>query len=127
MVENIDAHEKLWAEEETLLIFSEMALENGEAVIEEITNVDLAVVRVPGDWPDRPACRFTQHLQVAIHPIPVHNRTRCNRIATLCGDRLRFDCRYESWVQVVHDRPPLRVDLAPLADSLSQAESGKVT
>ncbi len=90
-------------------------------------DVDLAIVRVPADWPERPAHRFTQYREVAIHPMAVHNRTRCNRIVTLCGDRLRFDYRYESWVQVVHDRPPLRVDLAPLADVLTRAEDGKRT
>lgn len=126
MVEDIDAHKELWADEDGLLTASEMALESGEAVIEEVADVDLAVVRLPGDWPERPAHRFTQHRQVAIHPMAVHNQTGCNRIVTLCGDRLRFDYRYESWVQVVHNRPPLRVDLTPLADSLTHAEDGKV-
>ena len=52
----------------------------------------------------------------------VHNRTSCNRIATLCGDRIGFTYRYESWVQMVSHRPPQRIDLAPLAAQLSEAD-----
>jgi hypothetical protein len=122
MVEDIDAHEELWAEEDALLTASEDALERGEATLEEVADVDLAIVRVPEDWASRTAHRFTQHRDVVIHPMAVHNATRCNRITTLCGDRLRFDYRYESWVQVVNERPPLRVDLAPLAAALNTAE-----
>lgn len=125
MIDDIEAHENLWADEDALLTASEKALETGEATIEEVGDVYLAIVRVPADWPERPAHRFTQYREVPIHPMAVHNRTRCNRIVTLCGDRLRFDYRYESWVQVVHDRPPLRVDLAPLADALTRAEDAK--
>ena len=52
----------------------------------------------------------------------IHNRTQCNRIATICGDRFRFDYRYESWVQMVTHRPPPRIDLQPLTDKLRSME-----
>ncbi len=42
-------------------------------------------------------------------------------LAMLCSGRMRFDYRYESWVQVVGDQPPRRVDLARLADALNEA------
>ena len=77
------------------------------------------MVQVPAGWPDRPAHRFTQQRQVMIHPMAVHNRTGCNRIATVCGDRIHIAYRYESWVQMVSRRPPPRVDLKPLAAELS--------
>lgn len=119
---DLDGHRALWADEDALLSASEAALEGGEATIEEIAGVDLAVVRVPADWPERPAHRFTQQRQVMIHPMAVHNRTDCNRIATISGDRISFSYRYESWVQMVSQRPPARVDLAPLAGELSARE-----
>jgi hypothetical protein len=52
----------------------------------------------------------------------VHNRTSCNRVATLCGTRIGFSYRYESWVQMVSHRPPQRIDLSPLAAQLSEAD-----
>jgi hypothetical protein len=126
IVEDIDAHKELWADEDAMLTASEQAFENGEATLEEVTELDLAVVRLPAGWSERPAHRFTQQRDVMIHPMAVHNRTHCNRIATLGGDKLRFDYRYESWVQMASRRPPLRVDLAPLAQTLSGAEGGKI-
>lgn len=96
----------------------------GEATIEEIAPLDLAVVRLPADWPERPAHRFTQQRRVMIHPMAVHNRTACNRVATLCGDRFSFTYRYESWVQMLSHRPPPRVDLKPLAAGLAEREGG---
>lgn len=119
---DLEGHRALWAEEDALLSASEAALEHGEATIEEFADVDLAVVRVPAGWPERLAHRFTQQRQVMIHPMAVHNRTACNRIATLCGDRIGFAYRYESWVQMVSQRPPARVDLTPLAAALSERE-----
>ncbi len=122
IVEDVDGHRPLWVEEDDLLGMSEVALDRGEATIEELEDVDLAVVRVPPGWPERTAHRFTQHRDVFIHPMAVHNRTRCNRVATICGDRLRFDYRYESWVQMVTHRPPPRIDLQPLAETLGDME-----
>lgn len=122
IVDDIEGHRELWQEEDDLLSASEAALESSEATIEEVADLDLAVVRVPAGWPERPAHRFTQHRDVFIHPMAVHNRTACNRVATVCGDRFAFGYRYESWVQMVTRRPPLRVDLHPLAAALSERD-----
>lgn len=122
LVADVESHRELWQEEDELLTASEAALDSGEARIVEHAAADLAVVTVPAGWPDRPAHRFAQNRDVVIHPMAVHNRTSCNRIATVCGDRLGFGYRYESWVQMVTRRPPLRVDLTPLAARLSGME-----
>lgn len=127
LLADLEGHRDLWQDEDDLLTASEEALDGGEATIEEIAEVDLAVVRVPLDWPERPAHRFTQQRRVMIHPMAVHNRTACNRVATLCGERMAFTYRYESWVQMVSRRPPLRVDLTPLAQVLSEREGGTHT
>ncbi len=121
---DLAGHRALWQDEDDLLTASEAAVARGEATIEEIAPLDLAVVRLPADWPERPAHRFTQQRRVMIHPMAVHNRTACNRIVTLCGDRISFTYRYESWVQMVSRRPPLRVDLKPLAAVLTEREGG---
>ena len=122
IVDDLEGHWDLWADEDALFAASERALARGEATIEEIADVDLAVVRVPAGWPERPAHRFTQQRRVMIHPMAVHDRTACNRIATICGNRFAFNYRYESWVQMVSRRPPARVDLKPLAAALTQRE-----
>src|SRR5262249_45648034 len=117
--EDVEGHRALWADEDALLEAGERALAAGEATIEEHVEADLAVVRVPADWPDRPAHRYAQHLGVPIHRMAVFSRTSCNRIATLCGDRIDLTYRYESWVQMMSRRPPPRVDLSGLAAQLS--------
>jgi hypothetical protein len=122
LIDDVEGHRALWADEDALLDASERAVAAGEVTIEERADVDLAIVRVPADWPDRPAHRYARHLDVPIHRMAVHNRTSCNRVAMLCGDRIGFTYRYESWVQMVSHRPPQRIDLSPLAVALSEAE-----
>jgi hypothetical protein len=123
LIEDVEGHRALWAEEDALLEASEGAFLSGEATIEERRDVDLAIVRVPAGWPDRPAHRYAQHLNVAIHRMAAYNRTACNRVALLCGNRVNFSYRYESWVQLVSHRPPRRVDLSPLAARLTEMDN----
>ena len=122
LIDDVEGHRALWTDEDALLSASERAIASGEATIEERADVDLAIVRVPADWPDRPAHRYARYLGVPIHRMAAYNRTSCNRIATLCGDRIGFTYRYESWVQMVSHRPPQRIDLSPLAAQLSEAD-----
>jgi hypothetical protein len=125
LIDDVEGHRALWADEDALLEASERAVAAGEVTVEERAEVDLAIVRVPAEWPDRPGHRFAQHLNVPIHRMAVHNRTSCNRVATLCGNRIGFSYRYESWVQMVSHRPPPRIDLSPLAAALSEAEGAR--
>jgi len=122
IVADPEGRRDLWQEEDDLLTASERAFDDGAVTIEEVPDVDLAIVRVSPDLPirDMPLAR---HNFVVIHPMAVHNRTACNRVATLCGDHLRFGYRYESWVQMVTDPPPPRVDLKALAETLSERDT----
>jgi len=122
LIDDVEGHRALWTDEDALLAASERAIASGEVTIEERSEVDLAIVRVPADWPDRPAHRYAKHLGVPIHRMAVHNRTSCNRVATLCGNWISFSYRYESWVQTVSHRPPPRIDLSPLAAQLSETD-----
>src|SRR5262249_19641145 len=85
LIEDVEGHRALWADEDALLDASERAFASGEVTIEERPEVDLAIVRVPAEWPERPAHRFANHLGVPIHRMAVHGRTSCNRVAMLCG------------------------------------------
>jgi hypothetical protein len=124
---DIEAYRDLWADEEALLDDSERAIDSGEVRLEEMAGADLVVVHIPETWRDRPAHRFAQDRRVLCHPMAIHNRSRRNRVAVVCGRRLWFGYRYESWVQMVNDPPPQRVDLHPLAAELSALEPDGTT
>jgi hypothetical protein len=122
LIERIDSHRDLWGDEDSLLEASERALDSGEIAIEEDDAVDLAVVRIPADWPERLPHHDTNALDASAHRMAIHNRTKCNRIAVLCGASIRFTYRYESWIQMTSARPKPRVDLAALAAELSEMD-----
>ncbi len=106
---------KYWEAEDRMLTDSERALRRGGVTIEELPEVDLAIVRIAEG-----------RARETVHPMAINNATRCNRILMRQGRR--YDCayRYESWVQFISKPPPPRVDLAPLAEALSGDEPGAV-
>ena len=116
-----DNYRELWALEDELLDDSERAIDKGEISLEEDGDADLMVVRIPSSRRDP---RFAQNRSVLCHPMAIHNRTHCNRVATVCGRHLWFGYRYESWVQMITDPPPQRRDLKPLAEALTGLETG---
>lgn len=116
LIDDIDGHVALWRDADDFLSASEHLFESGEATIEEDATLDLAVVRVP-------ASRRPLRGATIVHPMAVHNRTGCNRVAIICGDFYRFGYRYESWVQMVSRRPPPRIDLRPLAEALTERDN----
>jgi hypothetical protein len=85
LIERIDSHRDLWGDEESLLEASERAVDSGEISIEEDDDADLAVVRIPADWPERSAHHYTRVLNAPVHRMAIHNRSKRNRIAVLCG------------------------------------------
>lgn len=124
---NTNGYRKLWQAEEVLLDDSERAIDSGEISLEEDKSADLVVVHIPHSRQERADGSPAQDRQALCHPMSIHNRTRCNRVATLCGRRLWFGYRYESWVQMITDPPPQRRDLKPLAEALSGLETGGAT
>ena len=118
-----DDYRGLWQAEEAILDESARAIDNGEIALEEDKSADLVVVRIPPSCQEKSASRFSREHPVLCHPMAIHNRSRCNRVATICGRRLWFGYRYESWVQMVTDPPPQRRDLKPLAEALTGLES----
>ena len=113
----------LWVEEDEELARSERAIDSGEVTIEEIPELDLAIVRVPEAFAPHAVHRFTQGRTARVHPMAVHNRTGMLRVATIAGSSYDVALRYETWVQLVTRRAVPRVDLAPLADRLNERET----
>lgn len=110
ILDHLDAYRPLWAEEDARLAEAEEAIRAGRIALEEVPEVDLAVVTIP----DGLAC-----------PEPaIHNATSRFRILEMRGRRYVVRYRYETWVQYVSARPMPRVDLAPLAKELSDLEAG---
>ncbi len=114
----------LWAEEDAVLRASEAAIAAGAVTIEEVPELDLAVVSAPEDAPDGGGHRFAHDRAPGLHPMAVHGATARTALLTVRGRRCTFGYRYESWVQFRSRPVRRRVDLAPLAARLDAAESG---
>lgn len=122
LLTNLSDYRPLWESEDEKLAASEELIEQGVVTIEEVSDLELAVVRMPEDLASRRVHRFTQQRLVACHPFAIHNRTRCTRLLVLQGRRVEFQYRYEGWVQMTSRRPAPRVDLSELANELNQEE-----
>jgi Family of unknown function (DUF6687) len=141
----------LWAEEDATLDASEAAIASGAVHIEEVPDLDLAVVSVPAGAPYAGGHRFGGEWRAGLHHIAVYNATERGALLTVReqpddvdehdepdgldgadgadgadevdGWHYEFAYRYESWVQfrTRHVRP--RVDLTSLAERLNDAEA----
>jgi hypothetical protein len=118
-----DAWRDLWAEEDDTLSASIDALASGTATITELPELDLAVVEVARSAPDAGGHRFGGQWVSGLHPIAVHGATERGALLTVRGRHYELGYRYESWVQFCSRRVRARVDLAPLAVRLSDAEA----
>jgi hypothetical protein len=122
-----DRFRELWAEEDEHLAAGERAVADGRVVIRERPDVELALVIVPDEERGRWGHRFGHESFAGVHPMAVHNASRCARLLVGHGRRWRFVDRYETWVQY-HSRPqPRRVDMAPVAERLTALETGPVS
>lgn len=121
-----ERHEDLWAEEDACLTASEHCVAD-EVALEEVPELDLAVLVVPPGAPDAGGHRFGGEWAAGLHPMALHNATE--RVALLIARDRRFEVRYryESWVQLRSRPVRPRVDLAPLAVHLDEVESHGAT
>ena len=123
-LEDPDRCRALWADEDAELEASFRSLASGSVSIEEDAQLDLAVVRLASTGRST-GHRFVGRTFTGIHPIALHQAT--DRTTILLIDpsqgRHRLTCRYEGWVQFRSRPIRPRVDLRPLADELSAAES----
>lgn len=123
LLDDIPGQRRHWEAEWQHLKESEEAVAAGRVVIDELPELDLAVVRVPEDMPVREVRRYLMRWQRSVHPFAVHNITQCSRLVWIKGDSIEFQYRYESWIQLASRRPLKRVDLDGLATELNARES----
>jgi hypothetical protein len=117
----------LWAEEDEQLSASEKAIANNVVTIEELPEIDLAVVTIPDNEIARRGHRFAGESFEALHPMAMHNATNCFRLLVVHGRRYQYVDRYETWVQYRSRRPLPRVDMRPLAERLTARERDSAT
>ena len=122
MVVDNDSFRDLWAAEDEELTASERAIAGGVVTIDEVPDVDLAIVAIPVGEQSRGGHRFASEYFDAVHPMALHNATGCFRLLVFHGRRYQFVDRYETWVQYRSRRPLPRVDMRPLAERLTEAE-----
>ena len=122
LVDHIEAHRPLWEEEDATLAAGEAALAAGDIAIDEVPDLDLAVVSIPAGCRAALATRFGSRQDAACHPAAIHNVTKALRVLVAHGRRYELVYRYESWVKYTSRRPLPRVDLAPLAAQLQDEE-----
>ncbi|MBT4934330.1 MAG: hypothetical protein HOL66_13155 [Rhodospirillaceae bacterium] len=124
IIEDLASFEHYWHEEDQHLSESEALIRQGRVEIEEIKELDLAIITLPKEIKTGLARRFSQDLMTLLHPMAIHNKTVCNRILRVQENRYSFTYRYESWVQFISAPPLPRADLSPLAEELTKDEPG---
>jgi hypothetical protein len=117
---------ELWIDEDRQLTASEDAIATRAITIEERPDVDLAIVDIAASEPRRRGHRFAANEYIGVHPMAINNATGCLRILQVHGRRYTYTDRYESWVQYQSRRPLPRVDLRPLAEALTAADSAAI-
>jgi hypothetical protein len=117
----------LWAQEDEQLTASEKMIANGVVTIEEVPDIDLAVVTIPDNETSRSGHRFAGESFFGVHPMALHNATNCLRLLVVHGRRYQYVDRYETWVQYRSRRPLPRVDMRPLAVRLIGCERDAAT
>lgn len=114
----------LWAVQDKHLDESEAQLADGTVTIEELPDIDLAIVRIPPQPEPRPVRRYLEDELAAVHPFAVNSATGCTRLLRVQGQHYEFEYRYESWLQIASRRVPLRVRLDGVVERLNEVETG---
>ena len=124
MLEDPEHFRDLWHEEDLALTAAEQALADGSVQIDEVPDVDLAIVRINEELGLEGGHRFASDQATMMHPMAIHNATTCCRLLLMRGQDYLYADRYETWVQYRSRSLPPRVELEPLATSLEALETG---
>ena len=127
LAELVDAPERfrrLWEDEDARIDHDVAAIASGAVRIEEVPELDLAVVTLPAHAAGGLASRFAGQRRECVHPIALHAATSRTCILThdTRGGRHEVLYRYETWVQLASRRPRARRDLSVLARQASPLE-----
>jgi len=121
MLAATDRFQPWWEAEDAWLQRDLDRVSGGAITIEEMPEIDLAIVTLPDDGD--PLVDSEADI-LGCHQGAIHNRTSMFRTLVVRGDRYIVRYRYETWVRYV-SRPTMpRVDLSPLATELTAGESG---
>lgn len=120
-------YEELWHEEDASLTASERCVAD-EVAIDEVPELDLAVLDVPPDAPATGGHRFGGgRWSAGLHPMAINNATERTALLIRRGRNYELVYRYETWVQLRSRPVRRRVDLTPLAARLDELETGGAT
>src|SRR6185312_5824130 len=100
LLDDVDACRDLWADEDAHLAAGLAAIADGMVTIEEVPEVDLAVVTIPEGVGGSPLAHRFAHLvgrewTEAVHPMAVNDATTMLRVLLVHGRRYRLELRYE--------------------------------
>jgi hypothetical protein len=119
-----ERYRSLWAEEDATLSATEAAMATGAITLEEVDDIDLAVVTVAEGAPVAGGHRFAGEWVSGPHPMALYNATDRFAVLLIRGQQVEFSYRYETWVQYRSRPLHLRVDLDALAERLNADEPG---
>ena len=123
LCEHSDRFRAIWESPDAHTEAGLTALADATVTIDERPDLDLAVINIPETWASTVARRFDVSIDRALTNDAVYPQTHCLRVLRSVGAAHRLSYRYESWVQLRSRRPQPRVELAPLAEALTQLES----
>jgi hypothetical protein len=107
LLDDIDSFEEYWRPEYEKVERSRELFARGEATVQEVADVDLAVFTLPAE----------------VHDMALYEQTDCSRVALVLPDqRYQVRYRYESWVEFQSRPVPPRIDLRPFAEFLMAFE-----
>jgi hypothetical protein len=107
LFDDIDHFEQHWRAQYDRVQADRELFERGEATVQEVPELDLAIFELPRQ----------------VHDMALYERTTCSRVALhIVEHRYQVRYRYESWVELQSRQPPPRVDLQPFADLLQTFE-----
>jgi hypothetical protein len=114
----------LWADEDAQLQADRAWLKSDRVTIEEVPELDLTVVTLPTGTRSTGGHRFGGMWSDLIHPLALHAVIDGLAVLVVQDQTVELRYRYESWVQFQSRAVRPRVDLTPLAEELSERESG---
>jgi len=107
LISNVGSFESFWHDEYERVQRDRELFTSGDASVQEVPELDLAVFTLPR----------------RLHDMALYEQTNCTRVALVIdGHRYQARYRYESWVEFKSRRVPPRVDFQPLADLLQTFE-----
>jgi hypothetical protein len=114
VIDHPERYESLWAEAISNFWHTEAILNHPEMLLEEHTDIDLAVFWLP----TRDEALDSRQRYFGLSQVSFHNRTRLSTVALVHDGAAEINQRYEGWVERVTAAPRPRRDLGPFALAL---------